>query len=147
MSRKHPSLCHTPRCTKAHEPNRSTCAMCRKRAYRKAHAMRDAFQNLKGSAGKRDIFFGLSFEEFSELCYETEYLAGKGRYSYSYTVDRVIEGKLPGYVKWNIRVITRSANSSKEMTRRKMTLDYDWFGRTAKVIKMEHRPEQVEMLF
>jgi hypothetical protein len=108
--------------------------------------MRDAYQNLKGSAARRGIYFDLTFEEFSDLCHETEYLKLKGRSRLSYSVDREIEGPLPGYTKTNIRVVPVWYNSAKENYRRvKKVLLYDWQSGTAKVLTTT--PETIEFLF
>jgi hypothetical protein len=62
-------------------------------------------------------------------------MAGKGRSSASFSVDRKIEGKYPGYTYTNIRVLPKGINSQKEQARRKnKTLIYDWQTKTATVI-------------
>ena len=137
MSRKkHPSLCHTPRCMKKHEPGRQHCSACRKREYRRLHPMEAAYQNKRSDAAKRDIYFDLTLEEFAELCYETEYLKKKGRSKHSYSIDRIEEGKYPGYTKSNIRVIEVGDNSKKEQERRRLRkiLLYDWRSGSARVV-------------
>lgn len=110
--------------------------------------MRDAWQNLKSSAAKRDIYFDLSFEDFSQMCHETEYLKLKGCSRLSYSVDREIEGKYPGYTKSNIRVVPVWFNSAKENYRRvKKFLQYDWQSGTARVVDCNHTAGMIGMPF
>ena len=97
--------------------------------------MKASYQTLKYNSTRRKVFFDLTFEEFAEFCYETNYMAGKGRSKESHTVDRIVEGKLPGYTKSNIQALPKGVNSSKEQALRKnKTLIYDWETKTATVV-------------
>lgn len=137
---KDPRLCSTPRCMhkmpkgKKYGPN-WVCGTCSKRRWRKEHPMEASYQTLKYNSTRRKVYFDLTFEEFKEVCYKYDYMAGKGRTRLSYTVDRKIEGKKPGYTKDNIQCLPKGVNSQKEMARRqKKILIYDWQTGTATVI-------------
>lgn len=82
--------------------------------------MRAAFEALRFNARRRGKRFTISYAYFQQFCYETAYIAGKGRSSVSFTVDR--ERDELGYVEGNLRVRTNSANSAKA----KKKLVYDW---------------------
>lgn len=90
--------------------------------------MRSCFKTLRDNAKRRGKEFALTFEQFSRFCYETNYLAGKGRKSQSYSIDRRDNSK--GYTIDNIRVLTVAENTRKK----DRTLIYDWETNTAKVI-------------
>lgn len=128
MKKKKPAeKCKTPRCKHMVMRAGMECSTCSKRRWRKEHPMEASFQTLKYNSTRRDVYFGLTFEEFKEYCYETDYMAGKGRTRLSYTVDRVKEGKRPGYIKSNIQCLPKGINSQKEQARRKKKiLIYDW---------------------
>lgn len=114
------------------------CHKCNKRRWRAADPMRASYDTLRDNTKRRKIRFAITYEEFKELCYETDYIAGKGRSKLSYTLDRIDdEDPNIGYVKSNIRVITKSANSQKEQEkrRRKKILHYDWETKTANVVE------------
>jgi len=116
------------------------CHKCNKRRWRAADPMRASYDTLRDNSVRRKIFFGITYEEFKELCYETNYIAGKGRSKTSFTLDRIDdEDPSIGYRKGNIRVITKSANSQKEQEKRKRKklLQYDWQTRTATVVSDE----------
>ena len=137
MSKRDHRLCHTSYCRNNHALHSSHCHKCKKRIYRAKNKVRAAYQNLRDSAAKRDIFIDLTFEEFEEVCHETDYIAKKGRSSTSYSVDRKIEGKFPGYTKSNIQVVTVAYNTTKENKRRvKKYLEYDYRTRTAFVVSV-----------
>lgn len=111
------------------------CTTCDKKNWRKNNPMKYAYQNLLSNAKYRKIFCDLTFEEFKELCHETDYIAGKGKTSTSYSLDRRIEGKTPGYTKSNIQVLPLGVNSKKENERRKnKQLIYDWESGTFTVV-------------
>ncbi len=136
MTKKKPAeKCKTPRCK--HKVMRAglACSTCRKRKWRIDHPMEASYQTLKYNSTRRNVYFDLTFEEFKEFCYETDYMAGKGRGRLSHTVDRVKEGKKPGYTKSNIQCLPKGINSSKEQARRKKKiLVYDWQTGMATVI-------------
>lgn len=119
-------------CYKLASPGRKKCGGCTKKEWRKKYPKKASYQTLKYNSTRRKIFFDLTYEEFEELCYETNYMQGKGRSKMAYTVDREIEGKKPGYTRSNIQVIPKGINSSKEMARRKgKVLVYDWQTKSA----------------
>ena len=88
----------------------------------------------------------MTFEDFKELCYETDYIRGKGRSSTSLSVDKIIDEL--GYVKGNIRVISVADNSRKELERRraKKVLVYDPQTKWATVRK-SNPADQIDSVF
>jgi hypothetical protein len=117
-----------------HAPNRSHCHACNKRSYRKRHAMRDAYQHLKDNSKRRGIYFDLTFEQFAEFCFETEYLTRRGRSRFSYSVDRIREEL--GYTAGNLQRLTIADNTRKENARRQRVkiMQFDYATKKVKVL-------------
>lgn len=86
-----------------------------------------AYKNLRDNAKRRGKVFTLTFDQFSEFCYRTNYMAGRGRTKESYSIDRIDNNK--GYTADNIRVLTVSENARKHTK----VLNYDWQTQTATV--------------
>ena len=108
------------------------CGGCRKKEWRRKNPVKASYQTRKYNATRRKIFWDLTFPEFERFCYEEKLVQGSGRSSTSYTVDRIKEGKLPGYTLSNIQVLPNGINSKKEHARRKgKILVYDWQTKTA----------------
>jgi len=82
--------------------------------------MKNAYWNLKSNAKRRGKVFELTFQEFEQFCYETDYLQGRGKKKTSYSIDRIDNSK--GYTLDNIRVMTLSGNAKKGNKH----LNYDW---------------------
>lgn len=91
--------------------------------------MRASYDTLKANAKRRKKFFDLTFDQFKQFCYETPYMAGKGRTVVSFSVDCEIDIK--GYTAGNLKLRTIGANASKG----KKILMYDWETGHAYVIK------------
>ena len=123
--------CNTPRCKNDHAPGRRFCHTCRSRKKRAKDPVRYSYDTLKANAKRRNKAFELTFAQFKRFCRKTNYIAGKGRSKDSYTIDR--KKNHIGYVLSNIRVITKSENSSKGTKK----LEYDWRTRTATVVEHE----------
>lgn len=94
-------------------PTGTYCGSCRSRKSRLADPIRYSYMNKKHRADEREIFFDLTLEEFREFCHETSYMNKKGKVSGSYDVDRIIEGKTPGYTRSNIQVLEKVNNIKK----------------------------------
>jgi len=127
--------CATHRCKNNHAPKRRYCYTCVTRKHRERDPVRYSYDALKTNAQRRSKVFELTFAQFKRFCRKTNYIAGKGRNKDSYTIDR--KKNHIGYILSNIRVITKSENSSKGTK----TLHYDWRTRTATVtenIKTKH---------
>lgn len=120
--------CESKGCRNSARKGRKICSTCNKRQWRVKYPMKASYETLKGNAKRRGKIFELTFEEFKDFCYETNYMAGKGRSKLSFSVDCVIPGL--GYVRSNIQKLTVSDNSKKK----NKILMYDWETRTAKVI-------------
>ena len=91
--------------------------------------MRASYDILKHNAKRRKKPFSITYEDFKEFCYETAYLAGKGRTAQSFSVDCEINEL--GYVKGNLKCRTIAENSRKGVKR----LVYDWETGYATVVK------------
>jgi hypothetical protein len=113
-------ICKTKYCKNKTRKGRLICSTCDKREWREKYPMKAAFQTLRHNATRRGKPFTITFEYFQKFCYETKYMAGKGRSKLSFTVDCIIN-KL-GYIPGNIQKLTKSANSSKGTK----TLVYDY---------------------
>ena len=112
-----------------------TKASLRVREWRRKNPEKYAYHNLKSNSKRRGILFELSFEEFKEFCFKTEYIQGKGKTKDSYSIDRKDSSK--GYTKNNIQILTLSENSRKGTK----TLHYDWQAKTARVSTNLHKDE------
>jgi hypothetical protein len=103
------------------------CSTCRSRKARQADQIKYAFITLRNNAKRRGIPFTLTLEDFKTFCVKTKYIAGKGRSSMSYTIDRIYNNI--GYHVDNIQVLTKGDNV------RKMHLNYDWEHKVATIYK------------
>lgn len=127
-------ICSTKFCTrpvrvrKNKKQSGSYCSTCEKKRWREKNPMKAAFQTLRHNSTRRKVFFDLTFEQFKQFCYETDYMAEKGRTKGSYSIDRIVEGKKPGYTFSNIQKLSVTDNTLKEHERRnrKKILIYDW---------------------
>lgn len=120
--------CKTKYCKRKARSGKSICTTCDKKAWRKKFPMKAAFQTLRHNATRRGKPFSLTFAQFEKFCYETKYMAGKGRSSVSFTIDRVDNSK--GYTADNIQMITKGENSRKKAK----ILMYDWRTKYATVV-------------
>lgn len=119
--------CATKFCTNERGKNRLVCHCCRSKKFRKEQPMKASFQTLRYNARRRGKEFSLTFEQFEKFCYETNYIAGRGRQKTSFSIDRIDNNK--GYSIDNIRVLSVSDNS-----RRNKILVYDWETQYARVV-------------
>lgn len=87
------------------------CATCKNRDYRLRNPLKYAYQTLKDNAKRRKKVFSLTFEEFKDLCTETQYMKKKGVFRTSYHLDRIDEET--GYVKGNIQILQNHENVTK----------------------------------
>lgn len=128
MSTKDSRLCINHGCKNKRWKGNKKCGTCRKREWREKFPMKAAFQTLRHNATRRGKVFTITFNDFKEFCYETNYMAGKGRKKKSFTIDRIDNAK--GYVPGNLQKLTKSENSKKHTK----TLMYDWETKTAIVV-------------
>lgn len=112
--------CSSPYCKNKARKGRTICHSCESRKKREKNPMRAAFEALRFNSRRRGKKFDITFEQFKEFCYETAYMAGKGRTKQSFTVDCEINEL--GYTYGNLRNRSKSINSSKG----KKKLIYDW---------------------
>lgn len=89
------------------------CSTCRSRQSRLKDPIKYAFHCKRHRAKQRGIFWDLTLEQFTQFCHETEYMDKKGQTLGSYNVDRIIEGKTPGYTVDNIQILEKSDNIRK----------------------------------
>ena len=114
--------CETNHCRKRKVKGRKYCHSCIKKAYKEKHPVRYSYNSLKQNAKRRQKDFSLTFEEFEQFCYKTDYIRGAGKMSHSYSIDRIDSTK--GYHIDNIQVLTLSQNSSKG--RKVLLYDYQY---------------------
>lgn len=128
-----PGICSNLGCQK--KTKGKFCSTCRKTKSRLKDPYKYAWSNLKSSAKRRGIYFDLTLEEFKEFAYETEYMKGKGRTINTLNVDRIVEGKLPGYTRSNIQALDKSKNVKKY---------FDWASKkTVTQVTIEFPPEDL----
>ena len=87
------------------------CSTCYGREYRRKNPLKYAYQTLKDNAKRRKKVFTITFEEFVELCHETQYHHKKGIYKHSYHLDRIREEG--GYSKGNLQILQNHENVRK----------------------------------
>lgn len=91
--------------------------------WRKENPVKSSYLNLRANSKRRGKQFEISFDEFKDVCIETEYIQGKGRTAKGYTLDRLEDEK--GYTKDNIGIKTNSENVKKQRRREKI-LKYEY---------------------
>lgn len=113
--------CKTKFCSRKAK-SREICNTCRTRKWRTENKERSSYLNLKHNSKRRDISFQLSFEEFQQFCYETDYLQGVGKKKTSFSIDRINPEE--GYILSNLQVLTLQENSRKG--RKYLQYDYQY---------------------
>lgn len=111
---KNQRLCATKFCCNKKAKKSNYCNTCNHKKWKTKNdqnKMRYAYNNLKQNSKRRGKHFDLSFEQFQEFCYKTDYIRGVGKKSESYTIDR-IDNNL-GYTVDNIVCIPKGENSRK----------------------------------
>lgn len=93
--------------------NRVGCNTCASRKKRAKNPMRYAYDALKHNVIRRKgrAFFYLTFDEFKQFAYETNYLVGKGITKKGWGID--CKDQTMGYFIGNIRPLENSLNSKK----------------------------------
>lgn len=109
--KKKSTKCATKGCKKKRAKGRRLCNSCRMKKYAEENPLQYSYFNLRSNAKKRRKEFTITLDEFRVLCEQSGYLEGSGGGKMSLTIDRIINSI--GYCKGNLRVITRSENSSK----------------------------------
>ena len=113
--------CKDPACPNYKDTSKRFCPRCCSRKYRKANPIKDAFNNLKSSAAKRNIPFSLTFEEFAKWDKATGYTEKKGKDINSASVDR--RNPNGGYCIGNIRIMTYGENAFQGSQQHKSVMD------------------------
>lgn len=111
MYRNMPRKCKNEHCTNAALTRRTFSSSCRYIRLKQENPVRIAYDNVKGSAKRRNKEFTISKEYFATFCKETQYLQLKGRLSTSLHVDRIDETR--GYTDDNIQSLQNSDNVKK----------------------------------
>lgn len=119
--------CKTPECVNAALPKRTICSTCQSRLYKERSPERYFYLRLKANAKRRGKAFSLTFEQFKEFCFKTEYLDKKGRKKFSLHIDRI--NPLDGYTIDNIRVLTNTEN-----VKRRWLFDRSQYGLQVRVV-------------
>jgi hypothetical protein len=104
-------LCAAKGCK--NETTGTLCSTHRSQQSRLKDPVKYAFHCKRHRAKEREIFWDLTLEQFRQFCYDTEYMDKKGQTLGSYNVDRIIEGKTPGYTVGNIQILEKSDNIRK----------------------------------
>ena len=111
MAKINKSKCLTDFCRKKSKDHSKYCHSCILKKYKEKNPVKYTFCVLKNNAKRRGKDFSITFEEFEEFCVKSNYIAGKGRKSESYHIDRIDENK--GYSIDNIQILTNKANVVK----------------------------------
>lgn len=90
------------------------------RVWRTNNPLKYTYNNLKGSAKRRNIYFDISISYFEKFVSENNYLYKKGRSALSLTIDR--KNPKIGYIEGNIRVLPLLINASRKI----LDDDFDW---------------------
>lgn len=112
-----------------HNKNRK-CNTCASRERRAKNPMFYAYDTLRGNVYRKHgrHFFYLTFEEFKQFAYETEYIGKKGITKTGYHVDRI--DPTMGYFVGNIRALTNTLNQKVKYKK----LHYDWDDTKGKMV-------------
>ena len=127
--------CLTKFCKNTAAKHKNHCHTCIARKKRDKNPMRYSYDTLKSNAKRRRKIFTITFDDFKEFCYKTEYMAGKGRTKDCYSVDCIINEL--GYAKGNLQRLSVSENSKKGVKK----LVYDWENKNGFVVT-EYRSEK-----
>jgi len=100
--------CKTPDCQSEAAPHRRYCKCCVQHKYRDRYPIKYIFAALKTNAKRREKYFSLTLDEFTQFCDMTGYDKLRGITAASLTIDRI--NPLLGYHKDNIRAITLRHN-------------------------------------
>lgn len=95
--------------------------------------MKASYINLRENAKRRKKVFTITFDDFKQFCYQTDYMVGKGRTKNCYSVDRKKEEL--GYIPGNLQCLTVGQNKKKH-------LEYDYQTKTATVTTVGQRSNQ-----
>lgn len=135
------NTCKTPYCRNTCKG--SYCNTCKSRTARAADPVKYSYYTLRTNTIRRKgrEFFALTLDEFRQYCYETDYIAGKGRTRLSHTIDCI--DPTMGYFIGNIQPRTLAANAKKG----KKILHYDWENKYATVETKNFIPRDFDMPF
>jgi hypothetical protein len=99
----------------------------KRNSWRNLDPRKKLLQQCKNRSKKRNIEFNLQLEDIiiPELCpyLLVPFIVGtKGNYEYTHSIDRIDNSK--GYVKGNIEVVTKKANSMKNSASKEELLNF-----------------------
>ena len=106
--------CQAYRCCNAQPPKDKLCPKHRHRHNKEQNPVRYTYNLLKSNAKYRNKSFTLTFEQFTTICDNSDYMQKKGRKASSLTLDRVINEL--GYEDGNLAVVTKRDNCIKRNT-------------------------------
>jgi len=112
-------ICVVKYCRKKRAVTSTLCAMHKMHAFRMRNPLLATYLRLRDGAKRRGLEFGLTREQFRELCEITGYLEGKGTSPLSMTLDRIDARR--GYVPGNLQVMTLRDNVAKGNREREIT--------------------------
>lgn len=87
------------------------CWKCRSRWLKEKHPHTYTLNQIRRSASKRKLPFTITVAQFKKFCDETNYLALKGQFPHSMTIDRKDWNE--GYHIWNIQILSHAENSEE----------------------------------
>lgn len=104
-------VCTEFRCTNKARKGRKMCYKCKSRRQKKSDPIKYLFNIKKQRAKERGINWDWPYNEFKAFIERTGYLAKKGRYAATKTIDRVKSHI--GYQSDNVQILTHSENARK----------------------------------
>jgi hypothetical protein len=102
--------CVTWRCRRTAAFERTICEVCKSRFFRLNRPEHYAYSNLRASARKRGIVFGLTFSEFQSFVAGTDYVARRGKGDTDLSIDRIDTNG--AYELGNLRIMYYADNVS-----------------------------------
>jgi len=103
--------CSTLHCRNKKAKGRTICHKCKARRYKENNPYQAAYQNLRGNAKRRGKVFEITFEQFKEFCYKTDYIKKRGTSKTGLHIDRIDE--TGPYSIENIQALENSDNVKK----------------------------------
>lgn len=114
--------CKHKGCKRVSAYHRRECEVCKLKNWRARNPIRYAYQTTKTNAKRRKKYFGISFEDFTFFCIDTNYIELKGIYRHSMTIDRKRSDL--GYIKGNLQLLANGKNVQKMNEERALEKKY-----------------------
>lgn len=128
-------ICEEDKCKRPASKKSRFCYKCDYARRKEKDPVLWAYGVLRRNARRRGKPFEITLQEFTQFCYETQVLHGRGRASTSYHIDRIDDER--GYTKDNLQVLTNRDNARKEIARRRKVVTYDYQTGTGRMVESQ----------